>query len=716
MRKIFTVLVLLLNFYFSKAQIDTSGKAVKLAELSLDDLMNVKVVTSTGFQQTAAEAPSTILVITSQQIRERGYEQLEDALRDVPGIDMVHLNGYAPTIFYFRGLYGVENLRTLLMIDGIPENNIAGTNDMAGPAYSLHNIDRIEIIWGPASALYGNNAFGGVINMITRKGVDINGLQLERGTGTLNTSFEKAAYGINKSGFDISFSASLYKTDGPRFTNRDPNYTGSYVDNAWGAYVNIAYTYKKFKTTLGGRAFETPMGWGTLFNSPTKFLGLPPQGNGNQGTIGILSSNFRGEKPGLEEPFSRTVFLQTEYTASPRLSVLARAQYRQTGISDKSYIYITVDGANLFRLPFTQTANRTEAEISANYSIKEIHKFSAGIQFYQDNLERDSMARSGNRGTNFDNTQYTVDGRFKVSGLYTTFKERYFSIWNTFGSYLQYSLATKLLGKTYFTLGARYDNSNIYSTSPSPRVAVVNQPNDKWTFKMLYGNAFRAPVISEKLTADRLNKPIEPEKINTYEGNIIYKPSNKYLLQVNGFYNHLSDVILQTQVVSLVQSTSVGTADIEGMEAKTDIVLTKHISAFANFTWQDGKQTALSTKTGPSSDSSFTLPNVARVKGNAGITAHIADLFTVSLISNWVGDREVLGSNPYGTVPSYVIANLVISTSSLFNNRVSASLNIRNLLNKTYLDPGLRAGDGAILPTVVEQQGITGLFKVGINF
>src|ERR1700733_1434007 len=151
-----------------KAQIDSDKNAVQLSNLSLDNLMNIQVVTASGYMQTTSEAPSTIHVITAQQIADRGYEQLEDALRDVPGIDMIHLNGYAPTLFYFRGMYGAENLRALLMIDEIVENNIIGSNDMAGPAYSLQNIDHIEIIWGPVSALYGSNAFGGVINMITK--------------------------------------------------------------------------------------------------------------------------------------------------------------------------------------------------------------------------------------------------------------------------------------------------------------------------------------------------------------------------------------------------------------------------------------------------------------------------------------------------------------------------------------------------------------------
>jgi outer membrane receptor for ferrienterochelin and colicin len=176
--KVFVLLFVVFSPLFLSAQKDSTSMDT-LLQLSLEQLMNVKVVTASGFPQTAAEAPSTITVITAEQIKERGYEQLEDALRDIPGIDMIHLNGYAPTLIYFRGMYGAENLRALLMIDGIVENNLVGTNDFAGPAYSLHNVDRIEIIWGPASALYGANAFGGVINIITKKGADINGFTAE---------------------------------------------------------------------------------------------------------------------------------------------------------------------------------------------------------------------------------------------------------------------------------------------------------------------------------------------------------------------------------------------------------------------------------------------------------------------------------------------------------------------------------------------------------
>ena len=135
--KILPVIIFSLTSIFAKAQTDSTKGVVRLLDLSLEELMNIKVVTAAGFNQKLSEAPSTMHVITAKQIREKGYEQLEDVLRDIPGIDLIHLNGYVPTLIYFRGMYGAENLRALLMIDGVAENNIIGSNDMAGPAFIM---------------------------------------------------------------------------------------------------------------------------------------------------------------------------------------------------------------------------------------------------------------------------------------------------------------------------------------------------------------------------------------------------------------------------------------------------------------------------------------------------------------------------------------------------------------------------------------------------
>jgi outer membrane cobalamin receptor len=710
MRAAFSVFLLFTYFHLSAQQVLKGGKidtvAVEsLADLSLEQLMNIKVVTASGYPQTAAEAPSTITVITAKQIAERGYLQLEDALRDVPGIDMIHINGYAPTLIYFRGMYGAENLRALLMIDGIVENNILGSNDMAGPAYSLHSIERIEIIWGPVSALYGSNAFGGVINMITKKGGDINGLHAEQGYGSFNTSVENVSFGQRKSNIEFNIAGSLYSTDGPKFNNRDPEYTGSYVHRAYSFNSSISYYTQKTKTTIGYRTYRTPMGWGTYSNSPVIYLGLPLQGNDNSGVLGVLQRDIRGERSGLDDAYLRTLFVQNEYNASNGLKISSQVVYRETGTADDSYIYITTDGNRLIRLPLTTSSSRIAGSLSAAYSPHKNHRLSAGIDYYRDNVE------AGARSVTTDFvTPYLIDGRDTVVNIHATFLKRKYDIRTNFGSYLQYILQTKLFRKTSFTLGARYDHNSYFGDAFSPRVAVVNQWNEKFTFKLQFGNAFRAPTnleIYQTPSSDSFH--LEKEKIRTYEINAIYTPSKKVRLQVNGFRNELTDVIFLGLLSGFTPDKNPGRITINGVESIVNVDFTSTLSAFANFTFQDAHGENLVTH------ESGKLPGVAAIKGNLGATLRVADVLIVSLTGNWVGQRRSPRTDPYGPVNGYFLANLAVSTPPLFGNTVSASITIRNLLNAKWLDPGFRTADGFLYSTVLEQPGVNGLFKLSIN-
>jgi iron complex outermembrane receptor protein len=700
--KVLALLFFLSEPLFLFAQNDSVPAMDTLLQLSLEQLMNIKVVTASGFLQTTAEAPSTITVITAKQIEERGYEQLEDALRDIPGIDMIHLNGYAPTLIYFRGMYGAENLRALLMIDGIVENNIIGSNDFAGPAYSLHNVERIEIIWGPASALYGANAFGGVINIITKKGGDINGFKAEQGFGSFNTSFEKISMGLRKSKLEFDVAGTLYSTDGPKFTNRDPNYAASYVDKAYSLNARVSYYAKSTTTTLGYRNYNTPMGWGTFFNSPTVYLGLPPQGYGNAGVLGLVTRNVRGEKSGLENPFLRTFYIQNEYKPNEKFNLLSRITYRETGTDDDSYAYLTLSGSNLIRVKAASYSNQFVGQLSANYSLSDKHKFSAGIEFDRDNVE------SGGRKQTIDtsNNIYLIDGRDTVTNLYATFLPRKYDIRKNFGSYFQYILNTKLLGKTNFTAGIRYDYNSYFGNSVNPRMVVVNQPDNQWTFKLQFGTAFRAPTNTEIYQS--IGFPLKTEKIRTYEANAIYSFSRKLRAQLNIFRNKLTDVILIGNLSGLSTNNNPGSQSTNGIEASFDFIPVKHISGFLNFTFQNPKWINLATGT------TGMLPDVARYKGNAGLTAEIQNLFLVTVIENYVGKRHVPSTDPYGAVPGYLLTNCVINAKEFFKG-ISVSLNIRNVFNKKWLDPGFRTADGFLFSTVLEQPGINGLFKIGIK-
>lgn len=687
------------------AQQDSMQHVESLLNLSLEELMNIKVVTASGYMQTTLEAPSTITVISAKEIEERGYEQLEDALRDIPGIDMIHINGYAPTLIYFRGMYGAENLRALLMIDGIVENNILGSNDMAGPVYSLHNAERVEIIWGPVSALYGANAFGGVINIITKKGTDINGLHAEQGFGSFNTSFEKLSIGVKKSNFEFAAAGTLYSSDGPKFKNRDPNYSGSYVDKAYSFNTTVSYYAKKSKTTLGYRTYRTPMGWGTYANSPTVYLRLPPQGNNNLGVAGIIQRDIRGEESGKIDSYLRTWFLENEFKPGEKLNFLGRVTYRETGQGEDSYVYVTVDGRRLIRSGIASYSNRITGELLVNYLPSEKHKFSAGIQYNRDNVE------AGARKSTFDpNTIYLIDGRDTVVNLNSTYLPRVYDIRNNFGGYLQYILNTSLLVKTNFTFGFRYDHNSYFGDEASPRIAVVNQPSDKLTFKLQYGTAFRAPSNLEiHQPPPAGNFKLKQEKIKTYEANAIYTPSKTIRLQVNGFRNELTDVIILSNLPNLMVNKNPGAFTINGVEGAADMSMNKNISAFMNITYQHAVGRNLIT------GKTFKLAGIASIKGNAGVTMHLEKLFTVSLTGNWVGLRRTPSTDPYGSVAGYFLTSFVVTTGKLFNKGITASINVHNVFDVKWLDPGFRGADGVLFSTVLEQPGVNGLFKIGIT-
>src|SRR5205814_5689032 len=108
-----------------------------------------------------------------------------------------------------------------------------------------------------------------------------------------------------------------------------------------------------------------------------------------------------------------------------------------------------------------------------------------------------------------------------IVNLSSTFKKREYDIRNNFGSYAQYVLNTNFLGKTSFTVGARYDHNNYYGSPVSTRVAIVNKPDDKLTLKLLFATAYRAPTNTEIYQAPP-NLKLETEKVRTYEVNFLY--------------------------------------------------------------------------------------------------------------------------------------------------------------------------------------------------
>lgn len=119
-------------------------------------------------QESLREAPATVVVVTAEQILRRGYLDLEAVLHDLPGFDISRGNGTIYSNFYQRGYRSDNNDRTLFLVDGVENNDVWSNVAYLSRQYPLSNIERVEVVYGPASTMYGPNAFVGVINVITR--------------------------------------------------------------------------------------------------------------------------------------------------------------------------------------------------------------------------------------------------------------------------------------------------------------------------------------------------------------------------------------------------------------------------------------------------------------------------------------------------------------------------------------------------------------------
>ena len=195
--------------------------------ISVEDLLNAKVYSASNYEQKATEAPSYISVITAQDIRHWGYRTVEEALRSVTGFyvknhltySTLGVRGFAPT--------GDANGRILFMVNGHALNNNIDDSAPIGNDFPIDMdlIDRIEIVRGPSSSLYGADAFMGVVNVITRTGKS-QGEMVSGEAGSLGTYKQTAIYGLNRGGTQAMFSATYWDTAAPSHLDSIEDPTG----------------------------------------------------------------------------------------------------------------------------------------------------------------------------------------------------------------------------------------------------------------------------------------------------------------------------------------------------------------------------------------------------------------------------------------------------------------------------------------------------------
>ena len=580
------------------------------------------------------EVTSSYTIITAKDIEEHQYRTVTEALRAVPGIHAVQQGGQGTITSAF--LRGANSNQTLVMINGQPVNDPSSpTNAFNFADLTTENVERIEIVRGPQSALYGSQAMGGVINIITKKGAAAPGgsLRLEAGTrgrfnaaGTSGGSFGSLSYFASLSrqythGTDIT--PGKYRSGVPRERDGYENITGSLrLDNRFGE--NLRGTlFTQFSDT------DTDL---DNFGEDVNYRGRTWQFTSN----GSLSGSYFGGK------------------VRPTLS----ASFMQIRRNDENPpdTYAPTTNVNT-----TYFGRRYTASIDTAIDLLEWNTLVVGAKWSRDELDSTGFSNSS-----WSSAVQNSHARENATAIYATenlnFGERVFALLS-----VRYDMPEKFDNQTTFTIAPGY-----YHPETDTRITLS------------YGTGFKTPSLYQRFgfTPDSLtsgaftgNPNLSPERSQGWEVSVDQGLfAERVRVGVTYFMNRVKDPIITQYDTFYINSTSVNGPDFRshGIESEVDAQILDNLSATLSYTFtvmEPGNTNATSRR--PRHKLSFSANWAPDERTTVATDVNFVDVYADP---GFYGG--IVNPTPYTTIDVAVTRKLT--------DMISVSGKVSNLLDRTY--------------------------------
>jgi outer membrane receptor protein involved in Fe transport len=604
-----------------------------LTSLSLEQLMDLKVIGASKYEQKQSEVAAAVSIITRDEIRTFGWRTLDQALASLPGIHTTYDRQYRYLGARGFGLPGDYNTRVLITINGNRTNDAVYDSSPTGWDFplDLDLIERIEFIPGPGSAVYGQNAMFGVVNVITRQGAAVDGVELAGGWQSPQALREgRASFGkLLDNGTDVLLSVSGMRAQGEdHFFNFGPDVSGVAV----GMDGEISQQFFG-RIARGPWAFELIDGYRRK-DDPTASYFTEPLVAGQ-----YQSDHYTLAQARYEQSFSGdTLQLQARLFAG---SVRFKGVYNFSGL--------------VFDLP--ATSEWRGGELRLLYTAITHHKLMVGMELQNNTRIDQHVPDLMNPGD---------DRLISSSGVRT-------------GLYAQdeWRIADTLA----VTMGLRLDRTTTAGTAASPRLALIWQAAPATSLKALYGRAHRAPSSFERDYNDApsqvFNPTLKGESIDTLELVADHRVAGDLTLRGSLYQWTMHDLITLAPYVAeigLPQYQTGGTVNARGIELSADK------------TWTSGGRLrgSLSLQRAHYTHGAVLL-NSPQLLGKLGFSSPlpVAGLRLGYELQYDSARRTIDGSDTAG----YAVSNLHLSTDKWVKG-LELGLGIRNLFDKRYSHPG----------------------------
>ena len=640
-----------------------------LEAMNLEQLMQLPVELVDGaskYEQKVTRAPASVTIVTADDIRKFGYRTLADVLRSTPGFYVTDNRYY--TTAGIRGFSRPGDLNTglLMLVDGHRVNDVL-LNLMFIAHEAMIDIDmisRVEIIRGPSSSIYGNSAFFGVINVISKRGTEIEGLRGSLDAGSLDTRKAQLTYGRHyANGIELAASGSYFSTQGedplffPEYASPETN--GGFAvnsDSETATHGLATLSYKDFtlSAAYSERQKEVPTApFDTVFNS---------------GEYRVMDTHGY-------------VDMKYKHAVSDELEVTARASYDW-------YPYEATLPYQNFDAPADLILNRdvsmgrwARSEVQLTRRILDRHTLVVGAE-YQRNLRQYQA--------NYDQEPFTsylnIDHSSSSYGVYTQG---------------EFALSEPLL----LNAGIRYDHSYSFGSTVNPRVGLIYSPRERTALKALYGKAFRAPndyELNYESTSYEKNPDLGPERIRTYELLIEQYFPRRLRLSASAYHYDIDGLISQGVSPSsgLIQFQNVSRAHANGVELQFEARTTMGALARASFALQRTED----------AHTQLELANSPRYLGKLNLSLPAYDSRVVGSIElQYNGNVLTPARESDG---GYLLVNTTVFAQTLGDESVEVSASLYNLFDIRYSTPS----SGNTLQDTIAQNGRTFRLKLSHTF
>jgi outer membrane receptor for ferrienterochelin and colicins len=649
--------------------------------LSYGDKSYVSI--ATGSQQAISRAPAVASVITAQDIQAMGVTELEQVLESVPGLH-VSLSGlYNTPVYAFRGIETKYNPQALMLINGIPINNVfLGNRGLAWGGVPIENIARIEIIRGPGSALYGADAFAGVINVITKTAQDIDGNRYGARVGSFNQHDAWFQHGGKIGPIDAAFYVGVGRTNGSNRTIESDAQTlqdrqsGTNASLAPGPQnvmrktldANVDFSYDLWRLRAGFQDRQTGTGAGLAD-------ALDP------------NARVRGQRWNTDITYTNPNF-------APNWDVTAQASFMD--VKDLPAAPATVlfpRGAFNGTFPDGVIGNpghyerHSQLSLSGFYTGIKKHRLRLGIGHRIEDLYRTveyknySIVTTPGKDPQFVPLGSIVDVSDTNAVFLTPHKRTL--------SYLFMQDEWSLAKDWTLTAGVRHDRYSDFGGTTNPRLALVWDAAYNFSIKALHGRAFRAPAFAEQYNINNpvaLGNPgLRPETIATTELSFSWQPLQVVQTNLTLFSYRMRDIIRFVSNADLsagATAQNAGSQTGRGFELEAAWDVTRNLRLSGNLSVQHSIDKITGQDAG--------LAPHRRIFGRADW--RFASFWQVGTAVNYVADRKREPGDTRSQIPDYTTVDMTLRREKFLGNwDVRAS--VLNLFNRDAREPSFAPGN-----------------------